>query len=694
MITDPTDIATLRAWYDASDSATITKSGSNVTAWADKSGFGNDLTSAGTITVAAAHQNGLDTLRIPNSSSNHLDRATSGLFGGVTDERSYAFVVRFESLNPGLLLTYGTSSGNDRNQVIWLNNNTTGNIAVIAGSGSSPPGETFSDTALATGDYYILIVTISVDAGTGEKIVTYSINGAADTPADVTLPAGSTLIDNGALSIGHLGTYNLDAYVAEAVLFNSALTSTEIADLYDYFYDKWFVAAPSDSIALTDFADRRVMQRPAGQTSKQVTIAGTYTGSPISIEARVVEHGTSTVVVDWTTIVASPSGGAFSGALTVAQGGWYNVQVRFGDDAGVVSNGSNRWGIGVTVFMIGQSNMDHMKTVSSSPPTANTLVAMFASSAWAAPTGNGLIALGNALAAALSLPIGLIDYAVSGTAIDAWDPGSAWTTASAGVAASGGDCEFVLWHQGEQDAINGTSKSSYKASLAAVYTQCRSVTGRSAAELPFMAGLLGVVTDPPHSTETDATWQAIQDGHLEFCAETNGAALAGSFIDLAHADDLHYAAAAYETFAARCAQTILFLLGEASYSGAGPRLSSATISGTTLRARIAHDGGGDFTPTTGITGFEVLDDGAPLTVVSAARQDANTIALELGSEPAGAVTLRYQYGESPDITGLVQDDSGLALPLLYISGLAVSEVVTNDRPAGADRLALELAMRL
>ena len=341
------------------------------------------------------------------------------------------------------------------------------------------------------------------------------------------------------------------------------------------------------------------------------------------------------------------------------QGGWYNVQVRFGDDAGVVSNGSNRWGVGVTVFMIGQSNMDHMKTVSSSPPTANSLVAMHASGSWAAPAGNGLIALGNTLSSTLSLPVGLIEYAVSGTAIDAWDPGSAWTTASAGLASAGGDCEAVLWHQGEQDAINGTSKSSYKASLGAVYAQCRTATARSAADLPFLVGLLGLVTDPPHSTETDATWHAIREAHLEFCAETDGAILAGGFIDLAHTDDLHYSAAAYETFAARCAQTILFLLGEASYSGAGPRLSSATISGTTVRVRIVHDGGGDFTPASGITGFEVFDDGAPVSIVSAARQDANTIALELGSEPAGVVTLRYQYGEAPDVAGLVKDNWAL-----------------------------------
>ena len=695
MITDPTDIASLRAWYDASDGATITLSGPNVTQWDDKSGIGNHLTSSGAVTIAAAHQNGLDTLRFTAASGNQFTRTGGGYFGGVTDERSYAFVIRYESLNPGATLLVGTSSGNNRAQSIWLVNDASGEITVIAGNGSGSPYVTESDTTLATGQYYIVIVTISLNPTTGEKIVTYSINGVDDTPDDVTIAAGSTLIDNSPLTLGTAGGTNyLNAYLAEVALFNSALTPSEIADLYGYFNSKWAIVAPGDSVTVTDFADRQVMQRPAGQTSKDVTITGTYTGSPTSIEARVVEDGTSTAVVDWTEIDAAPSGGSFSEDLTVPQGGWYNVQVRFGNDTGVVSNGSNRWGVGVCVFMIGQSNMLDMKAVSSSPPAADPLVSMHFSGVWAAPAGNGLIALGNALVSALSLPVGLIEYAVSGTAISTWDPGTSWTSAAAGLAAAGGDCAFVLWHQGESDAIAGTSKSSYKTSLAAVYAQCLAATGRSAAELPFLIGLLGIVTSPPYSTETDATWQAIQDAHVEFCDETTGAYLAGNFVDLAHTDGLHYTGAAYETIAARYAQTILRLSGAASYFGAGPRLSSATFSGTTMRAHIAHAGGADFTPASGITGFEVLDDGTPVTIVSAARQDANTIALELATEPAGVVTLRYQYGEAPDITGLVKDNSSLALPLLYANGMTATELVATTVPCGAECLAVDLAMSL
>ena len=235
----------------------------------------------------------------------------------------------------------------------------------------------------------------------------------------------------------------------------------------------------------------------------------------------------------------------------------------------------------------------------------------------------------------------------------------------------------MLWHQGESDAIAGTSKASYKASLATVYAQCLAATGRSAAELPFLVGLLGIVTSPPFSTETDAAWQAIQDAHLEFCAENATVHVAGNFTDLPHSNELHYTGAGYETIAARYAQTILKLLGDVAYGGAGPRIASATLSDTIVTVRLAHDGGTDFTPASGITGFEILDDGAPVTITSASRLDADRISLGLSAAPAGTVTLRYQYGETPDISGFVKDNSALALPLIYANDVAVSKPPTG-----------------
>ena len=114
-------------------------------------------------------------------------------------------------------------------------------------------------------------------------------------------------------------------------------------------------------ITVNDFANYRVFQRDIGGTSKSVTISGTYSNMNWSrVEARVLQHGTDTAVVDWTTIDSTPGGGTFSGNLTVPQGGWYNVEIRALDGAGSVigsSRGTNKWGVGMIILVIGQSNM-------------------------------------------------------------------------------------------------------------------------------------------------------------------------------------------------------------------------------------------------------------------------------------------------------------------------------------------------
>lgn len=76
---------TPKGWWDASDSATITLSGSNVTAWADKSGNGYTLAPPGAPittlapTYSTAAQNGLNVVSF-NGVNQYLNSGT-GLFG-------------------------------------------------------------------------------------------------------------------------------------------------------------------------------------------------------------------------------------------------------------------------------------------------------------------------------------------------------------------------------------------------------------------------------------------------------------------------------------------------------------------------------------------------------------------------------------------------------------------------------------
>ena len=74
------------------------------------------------------------------------------------------------------------------------------------------------------------------------------------------------------------------------------------------------VNSTTPTIAVSDFVNYRVFQRDIGGTSKSVTISGTYSNMNWNrIEARVLQHGTETAVVNWTTIDSTPGGGTFSG---------------------------------------------------------------------------------------------------------------------------------------------------------------------------------------------------------------------------------------------------------------------------------------------------------------------------------------------------------------------------------------------
>jgi hypothetical protein len=80
---------------------------------------------------------------------------------------------------------------------------------------------------------------------------------------------------------------------------------------------------------------------------------------------------------------------------------------------------------------------------------------------------------------------------------------------------------------------------------------------------------------------------------------------------------------------------------------------------------LNHRGGTDITPAMGITGFEVFDNSSSVTIQSAARYTTDAVQLTLSRSISSGhtVTLRYLYGMTPNISGLVKDNSSLALPL-------------------------------
>ena len=451
--------------------------------------------------------------------------------------------------------------------------------------------------------------------------------------------------------------------IDEVRVYNRALSAADVADLYA------FTASP---MTVNDIAAGRIFQRnkptSANPRSKTITLTGTYTTLPTTIEAQLYLEDTTIVALNWTPLTNTTiGGGVWSGQLVVPQGGMYNLQARGKDASGTVLETSIRYGhpfgVGILVPLLGQSNWSNMFVNTSGTLTPHTATRKHTASGWATNTGDGAINLANKLQAGTGLPIGLLAYAVGGSTIANWTDTtgtSVYSAFLAGLAAAGGDCEFISFQQGEQDAVNGTSKATYKAGLNTLYANLREATGRTANELAFACVVLGNID---HVLSTDASTQAIRQGQQEWIGATDGVIYGGSAVDMVQTDGFHWTAPYNARMGLRNAQAILAKLGATTYDARGPRIHHANLSGSQVIVTLVHDSGGTglkeldgSTDGGSVTGFALTDASGNLPI-SSTSFGGNTVVLTLGRAAVGSVSLTYQYGETPNITNPVFDNT-------------------------------------
>ncbi|WP_349743919.1 sialate O-acetylesterase [Roseateles cavernae] len=416
-----------------------------------------------------------------------------------------------------------------------------------------------------------------------------------------------------------------------------------------------------------------------------IAVAGTYTGTAPN-QVRLVQDGTNTPVAgfDWTAI-ASASGGNFSHSFAaVPKGaGWYNVQVR--DTVSGTVGVSGKVGAGVLFMVDGQSNawlwfssQAYAGNSTLTPSPLLRVTGIQASNAWVSPnaaTMNAAIACGNALVTALACPVALIDGATNGSGLTVPGSGAQWvngggsggaayTSSNNALTAAGGKVAATIWIQGEADAEAGVTQSAYYTALGQLITLRRAVVANAAH--PYILVGLGRCTN---GAINDAEAEPIKLAQLQKCADANIRRV--DRLDLAlHTDGIHHTASAFTKLGQRCAQAILVALGLESYDR-GPRIASATqVNSTTVDVDLVLTAPATtVAPASGITGFRVLDAGAPVTITSATRQSATKVRLVLAAPLSGAPTVQYLYGATPDVATPLIDDATLALPLEYNAGV-------------------------
>lgn len=463
------------------------------------------------------------------------------------------------------------------------------------------------------------------------------------------------------------------------------------------------VASPS-SIGLDDLGDYQVVQRVLGGSAQQVRITGVFSGSAIvSLQAQVVSFETGTIVIVPWTKLGTTSDAAYSGTLDVPQGGWYRTIVRGVDEDGrevARAAGVHRWGVGVNILCIGQSNM--VGYGGNSYTEVGDLAGLYGNDrSWKHladpydgagsasevdfddhPGASMVPALVNALSGYFpGLPIGVIPaakgsspLACAGSAL-CWghrnedDPADASSLYgnSLAKARSVGGVELIVMHQGETDATNSTPRTTYAAELALLAQNYRADL---AGDVPlFMCQLGRSTTDIASKHRTDTSMQAIRSAQHD-SDDPPRIYLAATAVDLDVDGTDHYPKPTLDELGRRIAGAIAYHYRVAGAPSAyrGPEIASVSYAGANravVDVHLKHRGGTDFAPAANINGFVVLDGSAPVPLTSVVRRDAATIRITLRNAIGGIGSVRYLYGKLPfqKLSGTVRDNSSLALPL-------------------------------
>ncbi|MGD2099382.1 MAG: sialate O-acetylesterase [Desulfobacterales bacterium] len=427
------------------------------------------------------------------------------------------------------------------------------------------------------------------------------------------------------------------------------------------------------AIKLADFADGRIFQRQGN--SADIVVSGTYSGPLQAIEARVVQSDTQSQILPWTVIDPSPANGIFVGRLDkVPQGGWYNLQVRSQNHPRIMANGKHRWGVGMLIACLGQSNMNEWFHTGKDLK-AHSLLRKFSDGGWSrlGTTGNAAIAFGNRIIEQLGIPIGLLDFAVNGSGLRKeadWGtgywrdtrPDSIYNRFISGVSAVGGMLEYVIWIQGEADAARGTvTQEEYAFSLTHfIEDQVRiDIANESQREqLPFL-----VVMMIKRPGGKDKPHQAIRNAQKQVVESVNDCYLAATTLDLKNHGRQHLTSEAYIIMGQRVSQAVLHIEGKAAYHRGPQVVDARRIDERTVEIKIQHHGGNDIKPASGISGWEIIAHGSPVSIQEVYRHDARTIRIVTAQALGGRASIRYLHGAMPNVKRPVLDNTPLSLPL-------------------------------
>ncbi|MEM7644608.1 MAG: sialate O-acetylesterase, partial [Pseudomonadota bacterium] len=466
-----------------------------------------------------------------------------------------------------------------------------------------------------------------------------------------------------------------------------------------------FSSAEVDQLAIDDPTDSMVFARAFGTTSRDVSVSGYYTGAdPSGIEMRVVDGDDDSEIVAWSQVDAAPANGVWSGAISVPQGANYRLQARRAGSTDADAIGRAVFGVGIWAVLYGQSNMVNFTNRSEGLIDAHTVGAFYDPGRDPNPQipgdlgepvrgigfmrdANGGRALAKSLFERSGIPIGLINGAASGVEVAALDPDPPaqkhFAPLLEQMTAVGEQFELILWHQGEGNSGAPTIED-YSASLLKIHEGIAAHAGLTVAQMPLILAGLGTEQG---TIGNDQGWSEIEDILTRLPSEMTNVHYSHVNIDTVNLDSVHWNGAGYTNAGNRYAHEIARLFGDEPES-AVLSITASNPQSTTTDVVIDHGIGTDFTPTAGISGFEVsIDDFTTPVACTGARIDATTIRLTHASIATTGRKVRHMWGKNPDRTGLVTDNGALGMPLGRVLSIDVepstSQAISGSANASA-----------
>ncbi len=450
------------------------------------------------------------------------------------------------------------------------------------------------------------------------------------------------------------------------------LTSSERTELYNSGNGlEYPFSTTQDSIAITSPVDYRIFQRDSSSKA-DITVTGTYVGSPSAIEAS-WNNG------PYSTIVSNPSGGSFSGILADQTAGQGTLTVRFTNDQTATAS-KNYIGIGDIFVIAGQSNAvgEGIKNQVYSNPTlkaslfgnddkwkelvdpVDSPIGQVDSISYDSGVGGSVWPrLATYLLANQNVPVAFIPTAQGGTSIERWQKTN--STKSGGlnlygsmarrINAVGGKIKAVLLWQGERnamlcDASATCNQTAYKALLTTFANDVFADFGTKTvvAQIGNRDGATSVGLNNIRVAQQSA-WD--DGGNILPGPALYDVNLYTEFVGSGE-DGTHFRSDADIQTAANRWWVAMNMDFYGGAGGRGPKVSAAQSNAARTKIAVSFTSSSlpVMPPVTSLTGFEVLDGGAQKTISSITQLIPNQLLINLESSASGTLTLSLKTSSS------------------------------------------------